>query len=36
MEHGTNAKDLNKVEGQLHELADWLGLHKVVVQRSVK
>ena len=35
MEPGTTAKDLNKVEGQLRELADWLGLDKVVVQRKV-
>jgi uncharacterized protein YcaQ len=36
MEAGTTAKDLNKVEGQLQELADWLGLDKVSVQRTVK
>jgi uncharacterized protein YcaQ len=36
MEPGTSAKDLKKVEGQLHELAEWLGLEKVSVQRTVK
>jgi hypothetical protein len=36
MEPGTSAKDVKTVEGQLHELADWLGLDKVVVQRRVK
>ncbi len=36
MEAGTSAKDLTTVEGQLHELAGWLGLDKVVVQRRVK
>ena len=36
MEAGSTAKDLNKVEGQLQELADWLGLDKVSVQRTVK
>jgi uncharacterized protein YcaQ len=36
MEPATTAKDLDKVEGQLHELADWLGLDKVVVQRRIK
>ena len=36
MEAGTNAKDLRSIEAQLHELADWLGLDKVAVQRTVK
>jgi hypothetical protein len=36
MEPGTTAKDVRAVEGQLRELADWLGLHKVAVQRKVK
>ena len=36
MESGTSAKDVKTVEGQLHELADWLGLDKVAVQRRVK
>jgi uncharacterized protein YcaQ len=36
MEPGTTTKDMDKVEGQLRELADWLGLDKVVVQRAVK
>ncbi|HXC77639.1 MAG TPA: crosslink repair DNA glycosylase YcaQ family protein [Candidatus Acidoferrum sp.] len=36
MERGTNAKDVRTVEGQLRELADWLGLDKVAVQRKVK
>ena len=36
MEAGTSAKDVRTVEGQLQELADWLGLDKVAVQRRVK
>jgi uncharacterized protein YcaQ len=36
MESGTNTKDVKKVEGQLQELANWLGLDKIVVQRRVK
>ena len=36
MEPGTSAKDLRTVEGQLHELADWLRLDQVVVQRRIK
>ena len=36
MEPGTNPKDVRTVEGQLQELADWLGLDKVVVQRKVR
>jgi len=36
MERGTSAKDARTVEGQLQELADWLGLDKVAVQRRVK
>jgi uncharacterized protein YcaQ len=36
MERGTNAKDVRTVEGQIRELADWLGLDKVLVQRKVK
>ena len=36
MESGTGAKDARTVERQLQELADWLGLDKVVVQRRVK
>jgi uncharacterized protein YcaQ len=36
MEPRTSAKDVTTVEGQLEELAGWLGLDKVVVQRRVK
>ena len=36
MEPGTTTKEVKRVDGQLHELADWLGLDKVVVQRRVK
>ena len=36
MERGTNAKDVRTVEGQLQELADWLGLDKVEVRRRIK
>ena len=36
MEPRTSAKDVRTVEGQLEELAGWLGLDKVVVQRRVK
>jgi uncharacterized protein YcaQ len=36
MEAGTSAKDVKTVGGQLQELADWLGLDRVVVQRRVK
>lgn len=36
MERGTTAKDVKTVEGQLQELADWLSLDKVTVQRRVK
>ena len=36
MERGTNAKDVGTVERQLRELADWLGLDEVVVQRKVR
>jgi uncharacterized protein YcaQ len=36
MERGTNAKDVRTIQGQLQELADWLGLDKVVVQRKIK
>ena len=36
MERSTTAKDVKQVEGQLNELASWLGLDKVVVQRKVK
>jgi uncharacterized protein YcaQ len=36
MEPGASAKDGRTVEGQLRELADWLGLDKVIVQRRVK
>ena len=36
MERGTNAKDVTTVDGQLHELADWLGLDHVKIQRKVK
>jgi uncharacterized protein YcaQ len=36
MEAGTKAKDVKKIEGQLRELADWLGLDKIAVQRVVK
>ena len=35
MEPGTSARDARTVEGQLDELAKWLGLDKVVVQRRV-
>ena len=36
MEPGTSAKDKRTVESQLHELAGWLNLDKVTVQRWVK
>jgi uncharacterized protein YcaQ len=36
MERGTTAKDVKTVEGQLQELAGWLGLDNVAVQRKVK
>ena len=36
MEPGTTTKDVAKVEGELHELASWLNLDKVTVQRKVK
>jgi uncharacterized protein YcaQ len=36
MEQGTKAKDVRTVEDQLEELAGWLGLDKVVVQRKVR
>ena len=36
MESGASPKDIKTVEGQLRELADWLGLDKVAVQRRVK
>jgi uncharacterized protein YcaQ len=36
MEPGTSAKDVRTVEGQLQELADWLRLDQVVVQRRIK
>jgi len=36
MEPGTSAKDVKKVEAQLRELADWLGLDEVTVQRRVR
>jgi uncharacterized protein YcaQ len=36
MEPKATAKDVRTVEGQLRDLADWLRLDKVVVQRKVK
>ncbi|HVC75072.1 MAG TPA: crosslink repair DNA glycosylase YcaQ family protein [Candidatus Micrarchaeaceae archaeon] len=36
LERGTSGKDVRTVEGELQELADWLGLDKVVVQRRTK
>jgi uncharacterized protein YcaQ len=36
MEQDASTKDVKKVEAQLHELADWLGLDGVTVQRRVK
>jgi len=36
MEAGKSAKDVRTVEGQLQELADWLGLDKVAVHSRVK
>ena len=35
MERSTTAKDVKTVEGQLQELAGWLGLDKVVIKRRV-
>jgi uncharacterized protein YcaQ len=36
MEPGMTSRDVAKVEGELHELASWLNLDKVTVQRKVK
>jgi hypothetical protein len=36
MEPGTSAKDKRTVESELYELARWLNLDKVTVQRWVK
>jgi hypothetical protein len=36
MEPNTIARDVKKIDDQLQELAEWLGLDKVVVQRRIK
>jgi uncharacterized protein YcaQ len=36
MEPGTNPKDLDTVNGELHELADWLDLDKVAIGKVIR
>jgi uncharacterized protein YcaQ len=36
MEPGTNQKDVATVNGELQELADWLGLDRVAVGNVIR